>query len=169
MGYFGDLYNKSLGDLSEFVGGIQNQSKLDQATESLPIEKISNDMEISSLRDFSSSFDISLPPETAHIVHYDNKEHLVESGELDLFSQKRLRGLGVSDYEDSKIKGRQLFQGLLPNIPFLPGSFATQRIQAARKGEPSPFRVKETELSALFRALGFKFETQSIEKLEALN
>ena len=89
MGYFGDLYNKSLGDLSEFVGGIQNQSKLDQATESLPIEKISNDMEISSLRDFSSSFDISLPPETAHIVHYDNKEHLVESGELDLFSQKR--------------------------------------------------------------------------------
>ena len=86
----------------------------------------------------------------------------------DLFSQKRLRGLGVSDYEDSKIKGRQLFQGLLPNIPFLPGSFATQRIQAARKGEPSPFRVKETELSALFRALGFKFETQSIEKLEAL-
>ena len=86
----------------------------------------------------------------------------------DLFSQKRLRGLGVSDYEDSKVKGQELFQSLLPNIPFLPGSFSTQRIQTARKGEASPFREKETELSALFRALGFKFETQSIDKLENL-
>ena len=32
----------------------------------------------------------------------------------------------------------------------------------------SPYRAKETDLSALFNALSFKVQTKSIEKLEAL-
>ena len=87
---------------------------------------------------------------------------------FDLFTQRKLSGLGISEYEDAKTKVTDLYKGLIPNIPFLPGGFSTQRITTARKGEESAYRVKETELEALFRALGFKIETQSIDKLEAL-
>jgi len=87
---------------------------------------------------------------------------------FDLYGQRKTRGLGINDWEDAKVKGKDLFQDLIPNIPFLPGSYATQRIDSARKGEESPYRAKETELEALFRSVGFKLETKSIEKLETL-
>ena len=88
---------------------------------------------------------------------------------FDMYGQRKTRGLGINDYEDLKVKGKDLIQDLTPNIPFLPGSYATQRIDTARKGQAeSPYRAKETELGALFRSLGFKIETKSIEKLEAL-
>ena len=86
----------------------------------------------------------------------------------DLYSQRKTRGLGINDYEDLKVKSTDLFNSLLPNIPFFPGSYSTQRIQSARRGEESAYRSKETELGALFNALGFKVQTKSIEKLEAL-
>ena len=86
----------------------------------------------------------------------------------DLFGGRKTRGLGYSDYEDVKVKGADLISSLTPNIPFFPGSYATQRIDTARKGKESPYRSKETELEALFRSLGFKIETKSIDKLKAL-
>ena len=86
----------------------------------------------------------------------------------DMYGQRKTRGLGINDFEDLKIKGKDLLQDLTPNIPFLPGSYSTQRIDTARKGDESAYRTKETELSALFRALGFKIETKSIDKLQAL-
>tara|TARA_R100001129_G_C5255119_1_gene229477 strand:- start:38 stop:949 length:912 start_codon:yes stop_codon:yes gene_type:complete len=89
---------------------------------------------------------------------------------IDLFTQRRLRGLGASDYEDFKVKGLDLFQGLIPNIPMLaPGSFSSQRIRAAREGEEDPeFRTKETELEALIRSVGLKLQVKDINKLAAL-
>ena len=87
---------------------------------------------------------------------------------FDLFTQRKLSGLGISEYEDAKTKLTDLYKGLIPNIPFLPGAYSTQRITTAKKGQESSYKVKESELAALFRALGFKFETQSIDKLEAL-
>jgi len=86
----------------------------------------------------------------------------------DMYGQRKTRGLGINDFEDLKVKGKDLFQDLTPNIPFLPGSYSTQRIDTARKGNESAYRTKETELGALFRALGFKVETKSIAKLQAL-
>ena len=86
----------------------------------------------------------------------------------DMYGQRKTRGLGINDFEDLKVKGKDLIQDLTPNIPFLPGSFSTQRIDTARKGDESPYRTKETEIGALFRALGFKVETKSIDKLQAL-
>lgn len=85
---------------------------------------------------------------------------------FDLYGQRKTRGLGINDWEDAKVKGKDLFQDLIPNIPFLPGSYSTQRIDSARKGKESPYRSKETELEALFRSLGFKIETKSIGKLK---
>ena len=89
---------------------------------------------------------------------------------IDLFSQRRLRGLGASDYEDAKVKGLDLFKGLIPNIPMLaPGSFSSQRIQSARQGADDPeFRAKETELEALIRSIGLKIQVKDIDKLAAL-
>jgi len=87
---------------------------------------------------------------------------------FDLYGQRKTRGLGINDFEDAKVKVKDLFQDLIPNIPFLPGSYSTQRIDSARKGKESPYRSKETELEALFRSLGFKLETKSIDKLETL-
>jgi len=86
----------------------------------------------------------------------------------DMYGQGKTRGLGYNDFENLKIIGKDLLQDLTPNIPFLPGSYSTQRIDTARKGNESAYRTKETELGALFRALGFKIETKSIEKLQAL-
>ena len=87
---------------------------------------------------------------------------------FDMYGQRKTRGLGINDYEDLKIKTKDLIQDLTPNIPFFPGSYSTQRIQSARTGEDPAYRAKETELAALFRALGFKVEIKSIEKLEDL-
>ena len=87
---------------------------------------------------------------------------------FDLYGQRKLRGLGINDWEDLKVKGGDLLQDLTPNIPFLPGSYSTQRIDSARKGKESPYRAKETELEALFRSVGFKLETKSIDKLKTL-
>jgi|TARA_R100000501_G_C2584655_1_gene86708 hypothetical protein len=88
MGYFGDLYNNGLSELNEYLGGVQSREKLKTVVNTLPIDKISNDIEISNIRDLSSSVDPSIPPEFSEITHYDNEEHLVESSELDLFQQK---------------------------------------------------------------------------------
>ena len=87
---------------------------------------------------------------------------------FDLYGQRKLRGLGINDWEDLKVKGGDLLQDLTPNIPFFPGSYSTQRIDSARKGKESPYRAKETELEALFRSVGFKLETKSIDKLKTL-
>ena len=87
---------------------------------------------------------------------------------FDLYGQRKLRGLGINDWEDVKVKGGDLLQDLTPNIPFFPGSYSTQRIDSARKGKESPYRAKETELEALFRSVGFKLETKSIDKLKTL-
>jgi len=87
---------------------------------------------------------------------------------FDLYGQRKLRGLGINDWEDLKVKVGDLIQDLTPNIPFFPGSYSTQRIDSARKGKESPYRAKETELEALFRSVGFKLETKSIDKLKTL-
>ena len=87
---------------------------------------------------------------------------------FDLYGQRKTRGLGINDWEDAKVKFKDLYQDLTPNIPFFPGSYSTQRIDSARKGKESPYRAKETELEALFRSVGFKLETKSIGKLKTL-
>ena len=89
MAFFGDLYKKGLDELNDYLGGIQSKDRLDTVINTLPIDKISNDIEISDIRRFSSSVDPHMMPELADLSHYDNKEHLVESSELDLFQQKR--------------------------------------------------------------------------------
>ena len=37
---------------------------------------------------------------------------------IPVYGQRKTRGLGINDWEDAKVKGSDLFQDLIPNIPF---------------------------------------------------
>ena len=54
---------------------------------------------------------------------------------------------------------------LIPNFPFIPGAYATQRLDRARRGDVSEFREPETELQALVNAFGIKLSNKSVRTL----
>ena len=56
---------------------------------------------------------------------------------------------------------------LIPNFPFLPGSYSTKRLERAAKGDVSRFREPQTELEAMLNAFGFKVSNKSISTLGA--
>ena len=85
----------------------------------------------------------------------------------DLFRQEKIKGQTGIHSEDWKIRLNTIKDKLIPNIPFLPGSYSSQTLETARKGLKSPFRVEGTELTALTRALGFKVERADIKTLKA--
>lgn len=85
----------------------------------------------------------------------------------DLFKKERLPGLGVSVTEDFKIGLSKTLDNLTPNIPFVPGSYTTERMIRARKGMPSPYTTEQTEFGALMRGLGFKINEADIKTLSA--
>lgn len=85
----------------------------------------------------------------------------------DVYKKEKLKGLGQSLSSDLKIKLDKVVQNLIPNFPFAPGSYTTQRIERARKGIESPFRTDETELGALIKGLGFKINQADLDVLSA--
>ena len=87
---------------------------------------------------------------------------------FDLFGKKALAGQGVSDFDDIKVRSAAVAQRIIPNFPFVPGSYSTQRIKRARVGEESPFRAEESELAAFFNSVGFKYQKVDIDKLRSV-
>ena len=87
----------------------------------------------------------------------------------DLFSGRKMKGLGDSLVDEYSIRGKQIIQNLTPNFPFLPGSYTTQALERARKAPPgtSPYSVDRTEAGVLLRGFGFKYDVADIEKLAA--
>lgn len=83
----------------------------------------------------------------------------------DVFKKEKLKGLGQSLSSDFKIIRDKIITNLIPNFPFAPGSYTTERIERARKGMESPFRTDETELGALVRGLGFKINQADLDVL----
>ena len=55
----------------------------------------------------------------------------------------------------------------MPNIPFLPGSYSSQKLERTRKGMDSLFRPEQSELVSLAQTLGFKIEKADIGRLSA--
>ena len=86
---------------------------------------------------------------------------------IDLFTRKIDDTRGVSVIEDAKSSVKSLGQKLIPNFPFLPGSYATKRIERAQPGrtEISPFREPESELQAILNAFGIKITNRSLRTL----
>lgn len=85
----------------------------------------------------------------------------------DLFRGEKLKGQTGIASEDLKIRTKAIYEKLMPNIPFFAPGYASKSIETAREGIESGFRPETTELAALFRSLGFKFETADIDKLTA--
>jgi hypothetical protein len=87
----------------------------------------------------------------------------------DLFSGRKMKGLGDSLVDEYSIRGKQIIQNLTPNFPFLPGSYTTQALERARKAPPgtSAYSVDRTEAGVLLRGFGFKYDVADIEKLAA--
>jgi hypothetical protein len=84
----------------------------------------------------------------------------------DLFRQEKIKGQTGIHSEDIKIRLSTMFEKLVPNMPFLPGSYSSKKLESTRKSLDSPFKADQTELGALFTTLGFKFERADLEKLK---
>jgi len=84
----------------------------------------------------------------------------------DLFRQKKIKGQTGIPEEDIKIRVSTMFEKLIPNMPFLPGSYSSRKLESTRKSLDSPFKANQTELGALLTTLGFKFERADLDKLK---
>ena len=84
----------------------------------------------------------------------------------DLFRQEKIKGQTGIFNEDWKMRLGVLKDKLIPNIPFLPGSYSSSKLETTRKGVDSPFRVDQAELLTLAQTLGFKVERAEISKLK---
>ena len=54
---------------------------------------------------------------------------------------------------------------LIPNFPYVPGSYSTKRLERALKQEESPYRVPQSEAEALLNSFGIKISNKSIDTL----
>ena len=85
----------------------------------------------------------------------------------DLFQRKKIEGQTGIPNEDWAIRLGAIKDKLMPNIPFVPGSYSSKKLERTRKGMESPFRPEQSEMVSLAQALGFKIEKADIEKLKA--
>ena len=84
----------------------------------------------------------------------------------DLFNQKKIKGLGGGAWEDLKVKGNAIIDKLIPNIPFVPGTYSTEKIEASRKGMKTPFKSDVEEIVTISQSFGFKIDKADINKLK---
>jgi hypothetical protein len=83
---------------------------------------------------------------------------------FDLFRGDKIKGQGVSEFDDFKVRAQFGLKKMIPNFPFVPGSYSTERIEAARRDD-SPLSRSESELLAFFNSIGFKVNKADISKL----
>ena len=85
----------------------------------------------------------------------------------DILRKRAEPGRGLSDniFEESGLALKSFGKKLIPNFPFIPGAYATQRLDRARRGDVSEFREPETELQALVNAFGIKLSNKSVRTL----
>ena len=85
----------------------------------------------------------------------------------DLFRNQKIKGLGAGAWEDAKVKGTAILDKLIPNIPFVGGTFSTEKIEASRTGMKTPFKSDQQEILAIAQSFGFKIDKADISKLKA--
>ena len=84
----------------------------------------------------------------------------------DFFTKQTLPGMRVSSADDINVMFKYLSRQLLPNFPFVPGSFSTERINKATFDTKSAYRESESELQAILNSVGFKVNNVSVKKLK---
>tara|TARA_R100001594_G_scaffold142703_1_gene189867 strand:+ start:1378 stop:5073 length:3696 start_codon:yes stop_codon:yes gene_type:complete len=85
---------------------------------------------------------------------------------FDLWRGERLKGQTGDWDEDIPVRLKAIKDKLIPNIPFLSGSYSSKKLERERKGLESPFRAEQAEGFALLQTLGFKIEKADIKKLK---
>ena len=75
------------------------------------------------------------------------------------------RHQGGSALDETVLGVKSFSKKLIPNFPFLPGSYSTIKLDRALKGDISPYREQESELFALANAFGIKLSTKSVKTL----
>jgi hypothetical protein len=85
----------------------------------------------------------------------------------DLFGADKIKGQGISDFDDFNVRAKAALQRLMPNFPFVPGGYSTKRIERARKGE-SKFAPDESELIAFLNSVGIKLSKADIPRLRKI-
>jgi len=85
----------------------------------------------------------------------------------DLFRADKIKGQGISEFDDLAVRAKFGLSRLIPNFPFVPGSYSTQRIARARD-DKSPLARNETELIALLNTVGIKIEEADIGRLRTI-
>ena len=86
---------------------------------------------------------------------------------FDLFRGDKIKGQGISEFDDFSIRAKFALKRLIPNFPFVPGSYSTERIERARK-DTSQLKRSESELLAFFNTLGFKIEEADLSRLRTI-
>ena len=84
----------------------------------------------------------------------------------DLFrGEKDIRRGDGSALEETMEALDMFVRKLIPNFPYVPGSFSTKKLERAMKQEESPYRVPQSEGEALLNSFGIKISNKSIETL----
>ena len=83
----------------------------------------------------------------------------------DMFTKQPIEGKGISRGRDITAALKSLGKSLIPNFPFVPGSYSTQRINRATVGSKSKYREGESELTAILQTVGIKLNNVSVENL----
>ena len=86
---------------------------------------------------------------------------------FDLFRGDKIKGQGVSEFDDFSTRAKFALKRLVPNFPFVPFSYSTERIQKART-DTSPMSRNESELLAFFNTLGFKITKTNLSQLKTI-
>ena len=86
----------------------------------------------------------------------------------DMFTGQKAANRGDGGWVEETTEAFDMFgKKLIPNFPYLPGSFSAVKLERARKGDKSPYRVQQTELEALFSTFGVKVSNKSVRTLRA--
>ena len=81
----------------------------------------------------------------------------------DIFKGDKLRGQGVSMFDDMLIRGKAVVEKNIPNFPFVPGAYSTRKIEEARVGD-SPLKATNSELLAFLNSIGVKIREVDLTK-----
>jgi len=86
---------------------------------------------------------------------------------FDLFRGDVIKGQNISEFEDFSSRAKFVAKRLIPNFPFVPGSYSTERIERARK-DKTPLSRGESEILAFANTIGFKVTQPTISRLKTI-
>ncbi len=86
----------------------------------------------------------------------------------DIFRGQKDANRGDGGFIEETFEAFGMFgRKLIPNFPYVPGSYSTIKLDRARLGEKSKYRVPQTEIEALANSFGVKISNKSIQTLKA--